>query len=151
MFRARWWRLAHRGPARLANQRGHLVKCTLFPTCKERPPRLCKSGRSPLTSSGTALTPSNRAKYTRNPRTVNMAFPPGARHLTCPQCETHPFLHQECARPLVYSLQMHYTLCESYFWLTGIHIHRVADGKIVELWEETNLLGLMQQLGVFPQ
>ena len=64
---------------------------------------------------------------------------------------------------------MHYTLCESYFWgqmgnrlyhhlwsgqsitLTGIHIHRVADGKIVELWEETNLLGLMQQLGVFPQ
>jgi steroid delta-isomerase-like uncharacterized protein len=24
--------------------------------------------------------------------------------------------------------------------LTGIHIHRVADGKIVELWEETDLL-----------
>lgn len=30
--------------------------------------------------------------------------------------------------------------------LTGIHIHRVQEGHIVELWEEVNLLGLMQQL-----
>ncbi|MCI0709691.1 MAG: ester cyclase [Chloroflexi bacterium] len=29
---------------------------------------------------------------------------------------------------------------------TGIHIHRVREGRIVELWEEVNLLGLMQQL-----
>jgi steroid delta-isomerase-like uncharacterized protein len=31
--------------------------------------------------------------------------------------------------------------------LTGIHIHRVQEGRIIELWEEVNLLGLMQQLG----
>jgi steroid delta-isomerase-like uncharacterized protein len=34
--------------------------------------------------------------------------------------------------------------------LTAIHIHRVVGGKVVKLWEEINLLGLMQQLGAFP-
>lgn len=33
---------------------------------------------------------------------------------------------------------------------TGISIMRVADGKIVEAWEEGDSLGLMQQLGVVP-
>ena len=33
--------------------------------------------------------------------------------------------------------------------VTAIHIHRVDNGKIVEHWEEINLLGLMQQLGLF--
>lgn len=33
---------------------------------------------------------------------------------------------------------------------TGITIVRVADGKIVEQWQEVDLLGLMQQLGVIP-
>lgn len=32
--------------------------------------------------------------------------------------------------------------------MTGIEIFRIKDGKIIELWGEANLLGLMQQLGV---
>jgi steroid delta-isomerase-like uncharacterized protein len=35
--------------------------------------------------------------------------------------------------------------------MTGIEIFRIKDGKIVELWGEANLLGLMQQLGIFPE
>lgn len=34
--------------------------------------------------------------------------------------------------------------------MTGIEIFRIKDGKIVELWGEVNLVGLMQQLGIFP-
>lgn len=34
--------------------------------------------------------------------------------------------------------------------MTGIEIFRIKDGKIVELWAEANLLGLMQQLGISP-
>lgn len=34
--------------------------------------------------------------------------------------------------------------------MTGIEIFRIKDGKIIELWGEANLLGLMQQLGIFP-
>ena len=34
--------------------------------------------------------------------------------------------------------------------MTGIEIFRIKDGKIVELWGEANLLGLMQQLRNFP-
>ncbi len=33
---------------------------------------------------------------------------------------------------------------------TGILISRIADGKIVEDWENSDVLGLMQQLGVIP-
>ena len=33
--------------------------------------------------------------------------------------------------------------------ITGIEIFRIKDGKIAELWGEVNLLGLMQQLGIF--
>ena len=32
---------------------------------------------------------------------------------------------------------------------TGIHIFRIADGKIVEHWGNSDDLGLMQQLGAF--
>lgn len=32
--------------------------------------------------------------------------------------------------------------------VSAIHILRIADGKIVEHWGETNRLGMMQQLGV---
>jgi predicted ester cyclase len=33
---------------------------------------------------------------------------------------------------------------------TGISIMRVAEGKIVEAWEEGDSLGMMQQLGLVP-
>ena len=33
--------------------------------------------------------------------------------------------------------------------MTGIEIFRIKGGKIAELWGEVNLLGLMQQLGIF--
>jgi len=33
---------------------------------------------------------------------------------------------------------------------TGILISRIADGKIAEDWENSDVLGLMQQLGVIP-
>jgi predicted ester cyclase len=34
--------------------------------------------------------------------------------------------------------------------ITGISIHRIADGKLVEHWANADLLGLMQQLGAIP-
>ncbi|MCA1666204.1 MAG: ester cyclase [Thermomicrobia bacterium] len=34
--------------------------------------------------------------------------------------------------------------------LPGIHIMRIADGKIVEHWAQLDDLGLMQQLGMAP-
>lgn len=34
--------------------------------------------------------------------------------------------------------------------MTGIEIFRVQNGKIVELWGEANLIGLMHQLGILP-
>ena len=34
--------------------------------------------------------------------------------------------------------------------MTGIEIFRLQNGKIVELWGEANLMGLMQQLGILP-
>jgi predicted ester cyclase len=33
---------------------------------------------------------------------------------------------------------------------TGIGVYRIADGKIVEHWNEVDMLGVMQQLGVVP-
>jgi len=32
--------------------------------------------------------------------------------------------------------------------VTGIHIHRVRHGRLVEHWEELNLFGVLRQLGV---
>jgi steroid delta-isomerase-like uncharacterized protein len=32
--------------------------------------------------------------------------------------------------------------------ITAMHLHRVADGKLTEHWEEIDLLRLMRQLGV---
>ena len=34
--------------------------------------------------------------------------------------------------------------------ITGISILRIAGGKIVEEWTEDDILGVLQQLGVFP-
>ena len=34
------------------------------------------------------------------------------------------------------------------FMITGIEMHRFADGKLVELWNSVDLLGMLQQLGV---
>ena len=34
--------------------------------------------------------------------------------------------------------------------ITGISIHRIASGKIVEEWQQWDSLGVMQQLGVVP-
>ena len=33
---------------------------------------------------------------------------------------------------------------------SGITIFRIADGRIVEEWSESDMLGLLQQLGVIP-
>ena len=35
--------------------------------------------------------------------------------------------------------------------MTGIEIFRLREGKIIELWGEANLMGLMQQLGMLPR
>jgi predicted ester cyclase len=32
--------------------------------------------------------------------------------------------------------------------VTGIHIHRVRHGRLVEHWEELNMLGMLRQLGM---
>src|SRR5215212_3346868 len=34
--------------------------------------------------------------------------------------------------------------------ITGITIHRIEDGKIVEEWENWDALGMMQQIGAVP-
>jgi steroid delta-isomerase-like uncharacterized protein len=34
--------------------------------------------------------------------------------------------------------------------VTGVHIHRIAGGKIVEIWAYPDVLGFMQQLGAIP-
>ena len=35
--------------------------------------------------------------------------------------------------------------------MTGIGIFRVEEGKIAEMWDNQDVLGLMQQLGAIPQ
>lgn len=32
--------------------------------------------------------------------------------------------------------------------VTGIHIHRIRDGRLAEHWEELNLAGVLRQLGL---
>ena len=34
--------------------------------------------------------------------------------------------------------------------ITGVHIDRIAGGKIVETWNYSDMMGLMQQLGMKP-
>ncbi|MGE0057735.1 MAG: ester cyclase [Dehalococcoidia bacterium] len=34
--------------------------------------------------------------------------------------------------------------------VTGINVYRVADGRLAEHWDEWDLAGLLQQLGVMP-
>jgi steroid delta-isomerase-like uncharacterized protein len=34
--------------------------------------------------------------------------------------------------------------------VTGVHIHRIGGGKIVEIWAYPDALGFMQQLGAIP-
>lgn len=34
--------------------------------------------------------------------------------------------------------------------MTGMYMSRISGGKIVEEWNNYDLLGLMQQLGVIP-
>lgn len=36
------------------------------------------------------------------------------------------------------------------FTVSGIEIHRFADGKLVELWNIPDMLGALQQLGIIP-
>lgn len=36
------------------------------------------------------------------------------------------------------------------FSISGMAIARIADGKLVEWWENADVMGLMQQLGVIP-
>lgn len=36
------------------------------------------------------------------------------------------------------------------FRMTGMVIYRIADGKVIEQWENMDSLGMMQQLGVLP-
>ncbi len=35
--------------------------------------------------------------------------------------------------------------------ISGITIYRMTDGRIVEAWEQLDLLGMWQQLGMFPK
>ncbi len=35
--------------------------------------------------------------------------------------------------------------------MVGIDIFRIADGKIVELWNQEDVLGMMQQIGAIPE
>ena len=35
--------------------------------------------------------------------------------------------------------------------VTAMHFHRLADGKIVEHWEQFDLMGMLQQLGALSQ
>ena len=35
--------------------------------------------------------------------------------------------------------------------LTGVHIMRVADGRVIEHWGSNDDLGMMRQLGVIPE
>jgi steroid delta-isomerase-like uncharacterized protein len=35
--------------------------------------------------------------------------------------------------------------------MPGIDIFRIADGKIVELWGQEDILGMMQQIGAIPE
>ena len=35
--------------------------------------------------------------------------------------------------------------------MAGIDIFRIADGKIVEMWNQEDVLGMMQQLGAIPE
>lgn len=35
--------------------------------------------------------------------------------------------------------------------MTSITIHRIANGKLVEKWSEKDVLGYLQQIGVFPR
>jgi predicted ester cyclase len=34
--------------------------------------------------------------------------------------------------------------------VSGVHIHRIVDGKIVEVWAYPDALDFLQQLGVIP-
>lgn len=36
------------------------------------------------------------------------------------------------------------------FVLTALYLLRVVDGRVVELWQEADRLGMMQQLGALP-
>jgi steroid delta-isomerase-like uncharacterized protein len=36
------------------------------------------------------------------------------------------------------------------FRTSGISVYRLAEGKLAEQWEQADMLGLMQQLGVIP-
>ena len=36
------------------------------------------------------------------------------------------------------------------FKITGIEMHRFADGKLIQLWNIPDVLGLLQQLGFVP-
>jgi hypothetical protein len=35
--------------------------------------------------------------------------------------------------------------------MSGIDILRISDGKIVEMWNQEDVLGMMQQLGAIPE
>jgi len=36
------------------------------------------------------------------------------------------------------------------FEVTGIEMHRFADGKLIELWNIVDMLGILQQVGIVP-
>ncbi|MFC1583759.1 ester cyclase [Candidatus Neomarinimicrobiota bacterium] len=38
----------------------------------------------------------------------------------------------------------------NYVTVTGIDLFRIEDGKIVEMWQELDVLGMMQQIGALP-
>jgi hypothetical protein len=40
--------------------------------------------------------------------------------------------------------------CDKRVTMTGIAIHRIADGRLVEHWSQIDLLGLLQRLAWYP-
>jgi Predicted ester cyclase len=36
------------------------------------------------------------------------------------------------------------------FEVTGIEMHRFAEGKLIELWNIVDMLGILQQVGIIP-
>jgi ketosteroid isomerase-like protein len=70
--------------------------------------------------------------------------------LTCIDIEVHE-LFTAADRVVVHSTQrLRHDATGAEVSLSGLKMYRLSDGRIVELWGETDLYGLMRQLGKVP-
>ena len=70
--------------------------------------------------------------------------------LTCTDIEVHE-LFAAADRIVVYCTQrLRHDTTGALVSLSALKMYRVADGRIVEFWGETDLYGLMRQLGKVP-